>query len=357
MSIPLFVDGETDLDAATFNLLVNAGNNSNTAITNRDIAQVNVRDHEVDPTGVADSYAGVLNAVEDALDKGRALSLAGCKLRMSQPLVISEPIVIDGGASGERQGFDTILGAELNFDADVPGVSLERQAIGSVLRNLAITSKTNYFGETLGGSETDDGLTVKAERWRLDQVSVRWFGRHGFYFDSVSHASDNADLGVATGIEAHYNGKDGIRLDGDDANACVFILPDLRANGRYGIYNNGAKNTFIAPHANGNDTADYHDAGIGSLWLNVYAESAGRFEIPSPGSNGFFLSSSTYAIPAFWTGNPLANNVAYASAANWFIQIGAVMHTLPQYTAMPTGVAVDIAAVHAALVSMNIIGA
>ena len=184
-------------------------------LTNRDIQTVNARDHAVDPTGVTDSYAGLLNAVEDALDKGRALSLAGGKYRCSQPLVISEPIVIDGGASGERQGFDTILGAELNFDADVPGVSLERQAIGSVLRNIAITSKTNYFGETLGGSETDDGLTVKAERWRLDQVSVRWFGRHGYYFDSVSHASDNADLGVATGIEAHYNGKDGIRLDGD----------------------------------------------------------------------------------------------------------------------------------------------
>lgn len=291
---------------------------------------VSALDYDVDPSGADDSSDGIREAAVDAMESGKALSLNGKKFRMSASLELSGPITIDGGGYYENPDNNVLYGGGLNFDSEVPGIIV--QGRGSRLANMFVTSETNFFGApALSGSETDDGIKIESPYVVLDRVAVRHFGRHGL--NATSGGGINANLGHAIYLDSSFNGKNGIRLVGIDSNMWQFDHPNLVVNGEEGILNRGLKNSFSAPHAEGNDgntssSYDYNDGGSASFWSNPYSEAGHRFLIDTAELtcfSGVIFSGGTAGEPVIWSGDPPAEGVFSAAQAAWFVQFGNII--------------------------------
>lgn len=290
----------------------------------------NALDYDVDPTGVSDSSAGILEACADAMENGGVVSLAGKTFRMSASLELEEPITIDGGGYYENADNNVLYGGGLNFDTGVAGIIV--QGRGSRLANMFVTSDTNFFGApALSGSETDDGIKIEAPYVMIDRVAVRHFGRHGL--NATSGGGINANLGHATYLDASFNGKNGIRLSGTDSNMWQFDHPNVVANEEEGIFNLGLKNTFNTPHGEANDgdaasSYDFNDGGAASVWINPYSEAGHRFLINTPEATcfaGMILSGGTAGMPVVWSGAGPSEGVFAAVQSGWFIQFGGII--------------------------------
>lgn len=266
--------------------------------------------------GRADGESNDYNAIMDAIaalgSRGGRLNLAGRKWYSAFPIQIDVPIVIDGGTGGYGTGTNSALGGEIIFAAGITGIEITNSSRMSAITRLAVTSLSTTSG-------TDDGIVVKGGRWRIEQVYVRKFGRHGVSIAGDSSDGSNANLGVMDGVRLVENRGDGLHIEGTDSNACSFYGVDCSGNDGWGIYNDSAKNGFYSCHGNANDLGDYYDGGPSSLWLNPYAEAGGTFVIGSDSYNGILLSGGGYAPPTIWSGSPSVLGATAAVAAGWTI--------------------------------------
>lgn len=276
-----------------------------------------VRDEKYDvrrsgaDSGAADNKAAfdAAIAVVAAADSGKLWIPPGEFQFTSALADITAPILIDGAGAGTGPGTGVSI---LTFAAGVPGPVFGAGSTGGAIKDLYLKSLSTVLG-------TDDGLTAKAGRLRIEDVVVEGFGRYGFSFDSTAA---NCNLSHVEKARAYANKSHGFYVAGADSNSIKFIGPSAVSNLGWGFYvNSGSVMTcvFLDPHADANTLGDYRDGGNSNHWIDVYSES-GTFEVAA-GSNYGFVTCGGAAVPTFITN-------ATALATWTIIERGAHMYTL-----------------------------
>lgn len=257
--------------------------------------------------GTTDDYAAIMQAV----DKKKTIMLGGNRYRSNSTINLSGGIIVDGGGMGAADGIGKV--GEIQFPMDIDGIVVTNAGANSpVFRDVTISTTHPIAVPTAGAGH---GLTIKAQAARLDGVYIHGFRGNGIQvLGGTGHGGVNANLGVATNVKSYYNGGHGIYMNGDDANAWAWIVPNVGVNGGYGIYNDALyHNAFYSAHAISNVAGDYYDDGWGSYWANPYAEMGGAF----------FVGGNSQDVQVYMGGNgsPTFSNVGIneASSRGWII--------------------------------------
>lgn len=228
-----------------------------------------------DPTGVSDSHAAIMDAVEAAKDRHRTLVLQG-NPRIDDTIYLDHPVRwrMDGThlLPGELGGGSYIVKGD---SLDGPAIVLLPPAKGSVIDGLGLLGHRAEGVPVNGG----DGILVLANGVVLRDVSVQAMGRDAvriggyasgdpYYAEVMAEVGEdtvNANLFAVENLAAALNGRHGLHISDDkggavDANGGLVTRPHLFANGCDGLYANNTYlgSTIVAPVLEGNDGFGLH---------------------------------------------------------------------------------------------------
>lgn len=260
---------------------------------------VNVRDFGAVGNGTTDDYP----AFQAALDYIASLSLPTCRLyvpdgkyRLSAKLNFYNNIRLTGDGWGQNPGIvDGVTypyptnwyGSLLILDAGVsaleffPFTTEESVAAvianpslyytlpssyGSVVENIFIVSMSNGVAGAQYGVKSRTKITLR-------NVGIYGFPSDGLWITATSDIPDgnqygNANMTVLENLICDNNGRDGVRLQGRDANGMSIVNLDCRNNGAWGLNMESLlSNNVCSGHFDGNNRllAASGTATVGSI--------------------------------------------------------------------------------------------
>lgn len=228
----------------------------------------------------------------------------------------SEPIVIPAGAH--------LVGAGSSTSQSGAATVIKCAGSGVILGGNGARLSGVYLLHT-GAVAESNGVTLRASRTTVEDVTVKNFGQDGFHAESDSPPQYNCNLARLIRCRADTNGRYGFYIKGADSNLMIVEMPDAVGNGSYGYFNGSAKTTYINPHASANVGGGFYDDGNSNTYLNPYVESGVGFSfvVAALSYYGTYLSNS-YGSPwiEFEQADPEAPNGNYPGGGWTVIQQG-----------------------------------
>lgn len=316
----------------------------------------NVKDFGASGDGVADdsvAFERALNAIDDhagsfpeyfggyASKRGAILFVPPGHYRLTKTLVLERSIMLQGGGKA--------ISCNLHFDLpkdDSPfsGIIVKGQA--STIRDLAVITSHNY-GRGLGSSVSDDdtfdgekqdqlscGIIVRNALVTIENCYVSGFDHDGIHINSADGGIYNAWKVLNCWLGG--NGRHGLFLAGNDANAGMASGTTAMANLRYGYYDNTLGNIFVGCHAEGNGTkhgdgiislggAFYIGSTSNSVLVGAFPDAGEKVAIKFPNLllGGSVENRQIERIPSFDSNPPMILNGGFAEM-NHFKETGTV---------------------------------
>lgn len=145
-----------------------------------------------------------------------------------------------------------------------------------IVEGLAIHSTHPGGGTTFpAGPGGVDGVRVFAHGAKVRDLHVVGMPRHGVHVLGGQQYASNTNNTQFAHLLLTGNGGDGIKVGGDDGNACTAIDIDATGNWRSGIHDHGfLGNTWIGCHTSANRKYNYECVGStrNSTFVGCYAE-------------------------------------------------------------------------------------
>lgn len=216
---------------------------------------LNVRDFGATGDGRSDDYPAVLAVLEtlrrnspepqphgdDYFAPGGTLYFPPGRYRLSRTLSLKQQVRLLGETRGNGRGAAT----QLIFPANTTGILINRQntedldgiapastsAEGSVIEGIAVVAE----GPPDPASEAT-GIYARA-RCALLSCEASGFARDGFALvanEAMPHLG-NCNASVLRDCTAQHNGRHGLWIAGDNANACIIENLNTVLNGGYGF--------------------------------------------------------------------------------------------------------------------------
>lgn len=219
----------------------------------------------------------------------------------SDEIPLNKMVALEASIAGLRT---EVSGARLVFPSGKNGIRVSAPS-GWRISGLQISSLAT-------GLTTGVGILVtggSSDRGDLHEVKVTDFGSHGIHLlagntiqgQPSSYVSGNANMCNIDHPQVYGCFGDGIRLEGDDTNACVISLPDVVANRGYGIStHNSCAGKINWVHADqtyfGSPGMGYEN-GAGNVWLLPYSESAAPLVFGPQSESGIIRYPGNFGKP------------------------------------------------------------
>lgn len=218
--------------------------------------------------GVTDDRPALLDAITAFQFQVNASEAATCRIlfdggvfRMGGEVEINATVTLEGIGYGTGTASATILrwpagSPGLTFNrsntraggVEVPDNTATKGADGSIVRNLRLEGGGGTFGMVADGIRARCRITV-------EDVAIRGFARDGINIRATVGAAlvadeGNANLFVLRTVQVRDNLRDGVRVEGADANAGLGMMVDATQNGRFGIFDASfLGNTWLGCHS------------------------------------------------------------------------------------------------------------
>jgi hypothetical protein len=204
---------------------------------------------------------------------------------------IGDSIVFNQSINIKGDGFFFEAKTILSFPENKTGLIIKYNngeiGIKSEISNLKLQSKQGGTGPFYINRH---GISANAII-KIDNVEVFSFGGDGLHIEScaIRPAGENKNYGNSDGSSIkNFKAtacRNGIYLEGCDANSILFENIDVSSNRRWGVYDNGQLgNNYIKPH-----TAFNGVAATNGLSVVKYAE---KFYTARPGYDGYFTDAT-----------------------------------------------------------------
>ncbi len=216
--------------------------------------------------------ARVIAPVGDGLwFPGPTLRLPAGRAFVGSAINLKQTIRIKGEGVGQAGGAAT----QLRFPVSTAGIILNTQHTRDYISepNGASAEGSIVEGVKLkggGGSRSDnaDGIFMRG-RGVVRDCQIEGFARDGIYIGAGSDGNPfpgNANNWKVENVRSTFNGRDGLRVEGTDANAGHCIGGDYSFNGEWGIRDlSFLGNHFEAPHGESNGLGVANGPAIGGV--------------------------------------------------------------------------------------------
>ena len=189
----------------------------------------------------------------------------------SDSVVLDKRITLRGAHQGEQP---LTAATRLLFAANKTGI----RAYSSIESPSGTSgAKSNIHSLCLHsmGGDTGHGLHASATV-HLQEVNINGFGEDGLHIlaDAVG-GTGLANLWSARDCRFAENGRDGLYVEGNDANAGIAQNVDCSSNGRWGFHDvSGLGNTYVACHEASNGRGSYKTVGNSAqcVFIGCYSE-------------------------------------------------------------------------------------
>lgn len=229
-------------------------------------------------TDNAPAIQAALTAARVIAPVGDALWLPGPTLRLpagrafdGNAIDLKQTIRIRGEGVGQAGGAAT----QLRFPPSTAGIILNTQHTRDYIAEPNGASAEGSIIEGIkfrggGGARSDnaDGIFMRG-RGVVRDCQIESFARDGIYIGAGSDGNPfpgNANNWKVENVRSTFNGRDGLRVEGTDANAGYCVGGDYSFNGEWGIRDiSFLGNHYEAPHAESNGLGSTNGPAIGGV--------------------------------------------------------------------------------------------
>jgi len=230
--------------------------------------------------GITDNLAAFNAAMASFGDasKGGEIVFPDGVFYFSDTLIVDKRMTIRGRNQGEQP---VTAATRLLFAANKAGIRVHSSLESPSGTSGSQTNIRDMCLHSLGGDAANcHGIWASAVV-HLQGVNVIGFPQDGIHIAATSLSGTGlANLWSIRDCRSVDNGRDGLHVIGDDANAGLAQVMDCSDNGRWGYYDGSALgNTYVACHAASNVRGSYKSVGNSAqcTYIGCYLEGYGNY--------------------------------------------------------------------------------